>query len=403
MLSYIVVYFLKDSDDSELTRDDNIENEDCEFFVKKIYTLQEFLNISLNIIEFNPFLLNSNQSVTSSKVFHPINMNEINSRNKDGYSYDKFLYIHSMIPDIVHGLSAGSKKNKEKFNSSMCEMVFTESVIHVDITSRMFYCYNNFKKHPHGTSLVVNKVELEKVVDAIGNNYQKDCLRIISQTDIFKNDHKAIKVCYPGSLQIYLFENLNINHEYWLEKVLEIGTASKSRDRVTDGISKRITLGWGQKQAAVNKDTNIPHPKVFFYDDKKMPFPQFSIKDYEQHFEYKKNISDILSLSQHLLDEFYATEEDVPMNNTLRSELFGKSFGKSFHSSCIGRFEFIDIFVEHGSLLHRHCDYNNDHRNGYTYGASYSYIIKRKVDGLVYRVNFVMATRFHCGAFIDEC
>ena len=107
-------------------------------------------------------------------------------------------------------------------------------------------------------------------------------------------------------------------------------------------------------------------------------------------------------MSQHLLDGFYGTEEDVPMNNTLRFELFSKNFGKSFHSSCIEKFEYLDIFVECRSLLHRHCDYNNDQRSGYIYGALYSYLVKRSVDGLIYRVNFVMATRYSCGAFMDE-
>ena len=90
------------------------------------------------------------------------------------------------------------------------------------------------------------------------------------------------------------------------------------------------------------------------------------------------------------------------MYDELRIKLFGISFGKSFHVSCIGRFEFLDIFVENGSLLHQHCDYNNDHRNGYTYGASYSYVIKRNIHGLVYRVNFVMTSRYYYGAFMDK-
>ena len=132
-----------------------------------------------------------------------------------------------------------------------------------------------------------------------------------------------------------------------------------------------------------------------------MPYPSFWFMDNEYHFSHKKKIADILSLSQHILDDFYADEQDISMLDELRTKKICMSFGKSFHASCIGKFEFLDIFVEHGSLLHRHCDYNNDHRSAYTYGASYSYLIKRNVDGLVYRVNFVMATRYHCGAFMD--
>ena len=102
-----------------------------------------------------------------------------------------------------------------------------------------------------------------------------------------------------------------------------------------------------------------------------MPYPSFSINDNEYHFSHCKEIADILSLSQHTLDEFYRDEEDILMYDDLRTKLFGMSFGKLFHASCIGGFGFLDIYIEHGSLLHQHCDNNNDHRNSYTYGASY--------------------------------
>ena len=141
-------------------------------------------------------------------------MNSNNFHVQGYYIYDKYLYIHEMIQGIQHGLSSVGKQGKEKYKSSMCEMVYTKSVIHVDITSRMFYCYNNFKKYPHGTSLVKDKIGFENVVNTIGNNYQKDALSIICSSDIINTDHNSIKVCYPGSLPIYLFENLNINHEY---------------------------------------------------------------------------------------------------------------------------------------------------------------------------------------------
>ena len=154
-----------------------------------------------------------------------------------------------MIPGIAHTLSGVGNPEKKQFKTSMCEVCFTETVIHVDITARMFYCYNNFNNHPHGTNLVKDKVDFENVVTIIGNNYKRNALSIIKSLDVINTAHGIIKVCYPGSSQISHFESLNINHEYWLEKVLELGTASKSRDSITNGISKRITLGWTQKQS----------------------------------------------------------------------------------------------------------------------------------------------------------
>lgn len=89
------------------------------------------------------------------------------------------------------------------------------------------------------------------------------------------------------------------------------------------------------------------------------------------------------------------------MNNNNRNKLFGKVFSKSLDKSCTSNFAFLDIFVEKDSQLNRHCDYSNDSRKGYTYGASYSYWIKRIDTDDVYRVNFIMCTRRVVGAFMN--
>ena len=78
------------------------------------------------------------------------------------------------------------------------------------------------------------------------------------------------------------------------------------------------------------------------------------------------------------------------------------SLEKSFDKSCTSRFEFLDIFAEKDGSLNRHCDYSNDYREGYTYGASYSYLIKRKKEDEIYRVNFIMCTRVVVGSFMEE-
>ena len=90
------------------------------------------------------------------------------------------------------------------------------------------------------------------------------------------------------------------------------------------------------------------------------------------------------------------------MNNELRYKLFGQTFGQSFHPSCVSRFEFLNIFAEHGCHLNHHLDDKNDGRKGYAFGASYSYLIQRKKDNLLYCVNFIMCTRNVCGAFMAE-
>ena len=127
-----------------------------------------------------------------------------------------------------------------------------------------------------------------------------------------------------------------------------------------------------------------------------MPYPKFPFPEIEP--EYLKELSNILSLSQNQLDKLYK----CPMDNEDRNNIFGKNFGESFHSTCDARFEFLDIFVEHGCHLDCHLNYKNDGREGYSFGASYSYLIERKQDGLLYHVIFIMCTRNVCGSFMEE-
>ena len=131
-----------------------------------------------------------------------------------------------------------------------------------------------------------------------------------------------------------------------------------------------------------------------------MPYAKFPEFSENKTFDYPRQLANIMSLSQAILNQMYKKEN--LMNNNNRNELFGKVSGKSLDKSCTSSFEFLDIFVEKDSRLNRHCDYSNDYRKGYTYGASYSYLIKRINTYDVYRVNFIMYTRRVVGAFMDE-
>ena len=140
---------------------------------------------------------------------------------------------------------------------------------------------------------------------------------------------------------------------------------------------------------------------------KVMPFPSFPnlIDKCSKNPVYlpivlKQEASDMMSLSQHILDKSYL--EEGPMDNKIRTKLFGFQFCKSFHYSCEGRFEFFEVFVESDAALNRHIDYRNDISKSYDYGCSYSYLIVSKNDSKLYRVNFIMTTRLVCGQFMTE-
>ena len=315
--------------------------------------------------------------------------------NDTTYKYNKYLYVHQMIPDMFHSLKTQNCIHKNQYRDSLDECSFIKKAIHVDIASRMFYCFNGFEKLPHGSETSSKKADHEKVLSIIGNKESGTIIDNITIAESYNIVHNEIKVFYAGSNPISMFHNLDIDYDYWLETVLKQGDKNTSRDASTGGVAKRMTIGWGPKQ-------HDKYPKTLYYKNIKMPYPKFPFKGlqfgYKIKPEYLKQLSDILSLSQNILDKLY----DKPMNNVLRYELFGKKMGKSFDSTCKSRFEFLDIFVEHASNLNRHLDYKNDWRNGYTFGASYSYLILRNEDKKLYRVNFIMCSRYVCGAFMEE-
>ena len=91
-----------------------------------------------------------------------------------------------------------------------------------------------------------------------------------------------------------------------------------------------------------------------------------------------------------------------PMNDKLRTKIFGMNFVKSFYKTCTARFEFFEVFIESDACLNRHIDYSNDGSEHYKFGCSYSFLIMSNLDGKLYRVNFIMTTRLVCGQFMAK-
>lgn len=298
-----------------------------------------------------------------------------------------------MKTNCYHYLKVKNNQKKEQYRGPLSEVCFIERAIHIDITSRMFYAFKEFHEIPHGSELNMKRRDHEIVLKIAGNQEEGVVVDDIVHSQIKNTTNSNIKVCYPSSEEIMAFELLQINHNYWLELVLEHGESNIARGDTIGGIAKRITIGWKPKQP-------FSYTKSKKYKNILMPYAGFPEFKNNKVFSYPKDLSNIMSLSQTIVDKEY--EKEKPMNNKKRNQIFGSKFGKSFDKSCTSRFEFLDIFAEKDGSLNRHCDYSNDYRKGYTYGASYSYLIKRKKEDEIYRVNFIMCTRVVVGSFMEE-
>ena len=128
------------------------------------------------------------------------------------------------------------------------------------------------------------------------------------------------------------------------------------------------------------------------------PYPSYMGEgSIDRHPLLKRQLAKILDHAQESLEEMFV--EEKIMDDHLRTALFGHSLGKRFHESCMAKFEHIELYVECLSMLNRHLDYVNDDREGYNIGCSCSHTILHNAK--LFRVNFIMCTREHCGKFMD--
>jgi hypothetical protein len=175
---------------------------------------------------------------------------------------------------------------------------------------------------------------------------------------------------------------------------LNKGTETNVRDG--GGIAKRITCGFSQKQSG-NSDRSEYHGEIC------LPWYHQFLKDDVRWLMGEKMIGDvgkILSLCQVYLNDLYKDQKPAPMSDSFRNSLFGDKFAESISPACTSKFEFVDIFVQSASTLHRHMDYSNGRTPGYEYGTSYSYV--RMYEGREYRVNIIATCRHVCDSSIRE-
>ena len=146
---------------------------------------------------------------------HPLNLRT--------YKYDKYLYVHKMIPGYFHCLKNQSFTHKDQYRGPLDECSFIEKAIHVDIASQIFYCFNGFDKLPHRSTTYSKQEYHEKVLAILGNKESGITIKKITTAETYNIIHNAIKIFYPGSNVIAMFHNLDIHYDYWLEKFWKMG------------------------------------------------------------------------------------------------------------------------------------------------------------------------------------
>ena len=297
-----------------------------------------------------------------------------------------------MTPEHVknHDLSLhASKKTKKSARAELWESHKVAESVRFDVSQEMFYCFKGFSKIPHGSSPATEQAKNDLYLKHFGNGGKGAKVTHVKLTERLNLTHKCVRVAYPGSPHLACFESCGLDKLEMLKFVLKCGSfVVDSRDSQI-GIAKRVTTGFSQKQG---KNTNNAH--FAFNEQDKMVrlchFPDTKKVDLMSP-TLKEQVGKIMSMAQKLLNIMYGDQQPHPFEDSLRNKLYGQRFARIFSPNCTALFEFVDFFVETGSALNRHMDYENGADPGYDYGASYSYVITYQ--GKLYRVNMIMCTR----------
>ena len=91
--------------------------------------------------------------------------------------------------------------------------------------------------------------EIEKIKIALytaGNSMEGAIIHELNHKNNKIQDN--VRPYYPGCNEIRQMEDLAISHQNWLNFVIKHGSANESRDKKNCGFTRRITLGFTQKQ-----------------------------------------------------------------------------------------------------------------------------------------------------------
>ena len=170
------------------------------------------------------------------------------------------------------------------------------------------------------------------------------------------------------------------------------------RDLLENGVAKRLVVGFKQPQGG-HSENSIYIQKTG--DGKRLCLPFFNTEEKKLNNmrpELKAAIGKIATDVQQ-----FTTNRVYPgrVQDQFRNELFGSRFAALWGGDCECDFEFVDLFLESGSMLGRHMDYSNGKVDGYDCIASYSYCITLE-DESVWRQNIILTHRTQCDASMKK-
>ena len=159
-------------------------------------------------------------------------------------------------------------------------------------------------------------------------------------------------------------------------------------DPTSTSYNIRCRFGFGRVQKTSDATWYVGEHKM----------PSLNVKSFtSMSRSLKRQLMTVIESSQVFVEQHYKDSFPDHRRNTLFAGRLNSALG--FPRSR-AKFEYYDIVLSRNTILRKHIDHKNDHRDGYNHCVVYSFF--QEIDGVEYRVSIVMTTRSTVGCPYDK-
>ena len=300
-------------------------------------------------------------------------------------SRSQYFYAQSLIDQTVNinGLHQNSR-DKGCVRGHLDEYYNVETQISFELTTTpMMYCIQDLASRPHGTAFLENKYNADTSLILAGSDLIHFSPQLSHQGS--SQHEKLCKISYSDCPYMIAYRELGaVNVKLLIDYIVR----NSRHERDASRNSWFVDFGFSRPQ----KTSDI----YSFPDGTSIKMPFFRPPP-KMDSSLQTQLGVLFSFAQVYADHFL-----LPTTyDALRTTFFAHKFRTMFFPGSSMRFEYIYLSMRCvNEAIHRHCDYYNDIREGFSHAVVYSFVDSYR--GKQYRVSIVMTYRRVCGAFVNK-
>ena len=316
------------------------------------------------------------------------------------------IYVQERYPTPDEKKCGYTKRRKSKCRRQIgidFRTIRTNTTIATPDSINVLYFGKNFHARSHGSSSLDQQVSIGHIFDLLQIDHVEIC-PASAGPDGYQSIND-IHVAYPRNIILrkldkQIVRGLSSLHSQLTTQMLLGHKTDKSRfygsvDMNESSDNLRITFGFGrvQKRSLLKKKWKVQPWTFNNHDMPTLSINQFTILPKQ----LQEQLVQVFEAAQSFVESHYHN----PFPNELRTKQCSKRLNIAMGYP-YGRFkfEYFDIVLSRNTILPKHIDSKNDHREGYNICAVYSFY--QVIEGLEYRVSIIMTTRTTLGAAMKK-